>query len=62
MADDVPGDVTYWLKRASLSDLHRRRASEVEKNPLTVSWRLVVEIDEELQRREKLLRAGLGGQ
>ncbi len=56
---DTPGHVTAWLLRASLNELHRVRAAEVE-NPMTARWRLVMMIDEELHARDEALRKALG--
>lgn len=47
---DIPGEVQYWLNRASVAELQETKGAEME-NGLTSRMMLVMAIDEELHKR-----------
>ena len=51
MAKKIPGELAYWLRRASTGELRRAWADEIDKPSLLTRWRLVMAIDEELCKR-----------
>lgn len=50
--EDVPGEVTFFLNRASIDDLLLARDREISKPPMTVRWWFVQMIDAELHGRK----------
>ena len=50
--EDVPGEVTYFLNRASIDELMLAKEREVSKEPMLARWRFVKMIDEELEGRK----------
>lgn len=54
--EDVPGDVTIFLNRASIDDLHLAREREVSKGPMHARWQFVRMIDAELEGRKARTR------
>jgi hypothetical protein len=49
---DVPGEATYFLSRAKVDDLKKVRFIEMQKPPLSIRYRLICLIDQELYFRE----------
>lgn len=54
----APGDFTFFLSRATLSELLQARTEEVLKGMAT-RWRVVLAIDEELHHRNEAVRQAL---
>lgn len=54
---DVPGDVAYWLRRATREDLVSVRLGEMARHWTAANWRLVCEIDRELYARAAIAKA-----
>ena len=50
--EDVPGDVTYFLNRASIDDLAVAKERELSKGTMATRWRLVQMIDAEIEGRK----------
>lgn len=50
--EDVPGDVTFFINRASIQDLTDAKEREISKGPMLARWRFVAMIDTELQSRK----------
>ena len=50
--EDVPGDVTHFLNRASIDALHMAKERELSKGPMLTRWRLVQMIDAALEDRK----------
>lgn len=50
--EDVPGDVTHFLNRASIDDLLMARDREESKGPMLARWKFVQMIDAELESRK----------
>jgi hypothetical protein len=55
--EPIPGDIVYWLSRATEAELKYCRALEMAKPPLTGCMRLVCAIDEELYKRQHMQAA-----
>lgn len=51
----VPGDVAFWLNRATECSLARRRAEEMARPEHQRIWMLVQAIDEEMVKRRRVL-------
>ena len=52
MNEDVPGDMTHFLNRASIDDLLLAKEREVAKGPMLARWVFVRAIDAELESRK----------
>lgn len=50
--EDVPGDVTHFLNRASIDELLLSKEREESKGPMFARWPLIIMIDEELNIRK----------
>ena len=52
LEESVPGDVTFFLNRASIQDLIEAKDREVSKGPMLARWKFVATIDAELDSRK----------
>ena len=48
----APGEVAFWLMRASVHELQAAKAEETAKQQLSIIWPFVIAIDEELAKRD----------
>lgn len=51
--DMIPGEVSYWLRRANVGELQDARLKEMSKQFFARRMRLVIAIDEELMKRDR---------
>lgn len=50
----IPGEITYFLNRATIEELKEVRTSELHKHYLLCNYKLVALIDQEIYKREKV--------
>lgn len=52
LEENVPGDVSFFLNRASIDELMLAKEREISKGPMLARWTFVHRIDAELESRK----------